>query len=219
MTTDKVCIALVGVIVLAACSPASDDDGSSALGLGSSENYKQNKYEDGPFGIAMNNPIPDYIDTDKIENNIFSVKDPPKLHPDFEEIILVAYPDTGICTIRAIGRNLGNDGSGTLIRSKVDALVAALETKYGKGKKADLCLGGDIACTSDFWMMTLTSNERAYATSWETQNDEMKRLGIGSLVVAARALNIQTSYPILEFNSANEGQCETAANKSTASAL
>jgi hypothetical protein len=47
----------------------------------------------------------------------------------------------------------------------------------------------------------------------------MKRLGIGNLAVAAKALNIQTSYPVLEFSSAKKAECESAANKSEADVL
>jgi len=153
------------------------------------------------------------------EPNLFELANPPKSHPDIESVVIVAYPRTGICTIRGIGRNLDGDGAGISIRTKVDALAEALGSKYGKGEKHDGCAGGDVACEAQFWMMTLSGGERVYAYEWNTQNENMKKNGLGQIFAAAQAADIQTTYPVLEFHSASKAACDAASKESSASAL
>lgn len=143
----------------------------------------------------------------------------PKPHPDFESVVLVAYPDTGICEIRGIGRTIEGDGSGGRIRAKVDDLSDALSTKYGKSTKFDRCSGGEIQCDGQFWMMTLDSGERAYGHEWTTQNDTMRKNKVGEIYVGAAAVNIQASYPLLEFHSDNKTGCDKAEKASSVSSL
>lgn len=179
---------------------------------------REAKLPDGPFGIAFNKPVPDGFEPLEGQPNHYKTSSPPKKHPDFDEVVVKAFPSIGVCAIRGIGKTINSDGSGAMVRSKVDSLAAALETKYGRGKKNDVCGAGDISCSSEFWMMTLEGGERGYAYLWSKQTEEMKAAGIGSLAVGAAALNIVDSYPIIEFESDQKKACEDASKASSASA-
>ena len=212
----------VTVLVLCACSPADNSGSSNALGNASADGNKEGKPDDamdGPFGIAMGSPIAEVEDAKALDKpGFYQVASPPKGHPDFESVVLIAYPQTGICLIRGIGKNLESDGAGIEIRSKVDNLAAALDTKYGKSEKADACAGGDVQCSGEFWMMTMSGGERAYAYQWNKPTNATK-IGIGEITVAAQAADIQTSYPILEFRSNNKDACLKAERSASASSL
>jgi hypothetical protein len=203
------------------CSPEKKADANSALGASASHPVESTKnVNDGPFGIAMAGAIDDVPGAEPFDKpGLFKVGNPPKSHPDFESVVLVAYPDTGICQIRGIGRDLANDGSGSLIQSKIDSLSDALTTKYGKPETIDGCSGGDIACDSQFWMMTLLGGDRVYGRKWTLPNDMMKRNKVSEIYLVGNASDIQTSYPILEFHSADKSACKKAEQASSASVL
>ena len=204
-----------------ACSPANDGGALGEGALGQAEEMEEAvEARDGPFGFDMGQSIDEVAGASKLDTPGFYVVDSaPKAHPDFEAVVLEAYPDTGICMIRGIGRNIVGDGAGSAIRSKVDSLAKALETKYGEPEKGDVCIANRIKCNPDFWMMTLDDNERMYGFRWSKQNEQMSSADIGLLGVQAKAANIQDTYPLLEFQSSNTKTCEAARNASSADAL
>ncbi len=212
----------LAVIAVGACKPVDESD---ALGVDemsmeeAGEASAPKVVRDGPFGFAMGQPISEVPEAKESEPGFYTVTSPPKPHPDFEMIALEAYPDTGICTIRGIGRDLQSDGGGASIRTKVDSLSEALKTKYGMPRKNDRCYGNDISCRNEFWMMTLSSNERIYGYFWEKPNEAMKAANIGEIAVGAMASNIADTYPVLEFYSEDVEACETARNAVSAEAL
>lgn len=218
----KYLAAVLATFAAASCSPASDEEALGGMEMSVEEAGVMAKADarDGPFGFEMGQSIRDVVGAEKIDApGLYRVNSPPKSHSDFEAIILEAYPDTGICKIRGIGRDLLGDGAGASIRGKVDDLAKALETKYGAPRKSDRCIADRIKCDPSFWMMTLDDNERVYAYLWESQSEGMKAANIGEIAVGAAATNIQDSYPILEFYSADASACEAARNSSSADAL
>lgn len=199
-------------MAIAACSPANGGDAAE----GSAEAAAR----EGPFGFDMGQKIEEVVGAEKLDRpGLYVVKTLPKPHADFEQVVLEAYPKTGICLIRGIGKDIGSDGAGLSIRSKVDGLKDALETKYGSSKKMDRCGGSQVGCLPQFWVSSLLENERIYAHIWEEQSEGMKSANIGEMVVGAQAANILDTYPILEFYSADEKACEAARNAVSADAL
>lgn len=215
-------VALVA-LTIGACSPADD---SAALGDSDAAmeeaimSVSADAARDGPFGFEMGQPIDEVAGAEELDvPGLYRVESPPKPHSDFEVTVLEAYPNTGICMIRGVGRTILGDGAGAAIRSKVDDLASALETKYGQPAKQDICVAGSIKCRSNFWMMTLDDNERRYGYEWSNQNETMKSAGIGKIGVGAMAANIQDTWPVLEFQSADTKACEVARKASSADAL
>ncbi|MEH6685542.1 MAG: hypothetical protein V7664_13695 [Qipengyuania sp.] len=207
-----ICLSLV------ACSPAAEGD---PLGeTSASAEMSSGTAGDGPFGFGMGMPISEVDGATRMENPTqYRVSSPPKSHPDIEFVILEAYPETGICAIRGIGYDIAADGSGSTVRSKVDQLASALESKYGSQEKIDICTSGDIACASEYWMMTMSQGERAYAYIWDKPSEAMQKAALSNITLAARASSIATSYLVLEFYSDETASCETAQNASSAASL
>lgn len=174
---------------------------------------------DGPFGYVMGQSI-DRLGLEKMDRpGYYRTSTPPKPHDDFESVVIEAYPETGICLIRGVGKDIDGDGSGATVRGKVQELAEALATRYGEGKKLDNCSGGDVQCDSQFWMMTLEGGERYYGYEWMRQTEKMKTSDIGSIDVGARAGSISTSYALIEYNSSNKATCDNARRASSASSL
>lgn len=216
----KYFLVVAAAMGLASCGATEQGDPlGEATTDGAGSMHEDVELRDGPFGYDIGQPLRSIENVDETDGDLRIIESPPKPHPDFESVALIGYSDTGICSIRGIGRNLENDGTGSQIRSKVDELAAALETKYGEPKKVDICQAGDIGCNTNYWMMFLGDGQRSYGYLWEQQNEAMQAANIGSIAVVAKAANIQTSYPVLEFYAADEASCEAAANASSAQSL
>ena len=67
--------------------------------------------------------------------------------------------------------------------------------------------------------MSLNDGERFYGYAWKAQNALMKASKLEHILVAAGATNIQTSYPIVEYHSADEAACDRARKGVAASSL
>lgn len=210
---------IAALFLIAGCSADEEGDPLGEFTGTSSEEGTAIAARAGPFGFDMGQKIDRVDGAEELRPNLYEVTSPPKPHPDFESVVLGAFDGTGICTIRGLGRDLENDGGGLSIRAKVDSLAEALEVKYGKPTKIDACSGDDITCDEKFWMMFLREGRRAYGYTWPSQNSAMKAAGIGDLVVLAQAGDISTSYPVLEFNSAEAEECRAAENAASAAAL
>lgn len=126
---------------------------------------------------------------------------------------------TGVCKVFGIGRTNENDGSGAAVQADIDTLTEALASKYGPPEEIDICSAGDIACQSQFWMMTLTQGNRVYGRRWTKPNDAMKNGRIKRIDLLARALDIQSTDFLVGFTGTNEEQCNKAATSRSAEAL
>jgi hypothetical protein len=209
------------VLATAACSPQGNSNGTMEAAGKPSVEESDGKVaaQDGPFGYLMGQSIAG-LGLEKMDKpGIYQTATPPKPHDDFETVVVEAYPETGICRIRGIGKDLENDGSGAAVQGKVTELANALATRYGEGHKINGCSGGDIQCESQFWMMTLNGGERYFGYEWTRQNDKMKASNIGGVDVLARAGDINTSFAIVEYNSSKKAACDKARRASTAASL
>jgi hypothetical protein len=218
----KLAIATASSLCLASCSQGEPTAaaGNQAAIPSSQPSQAQSPLGDGPFGLSMGAAVDSLQGFTPGERpHIYRTSSPPKAHPDFSEVVVVAYPGAGICLIRGVGANIPNDGAGLNIRSKVDELARALQTRYGPGRKVNTCAGSDVACEEQFWMMTLSQNERTYAHVWETQNEAMRKARIGDIYIGAQGAGIDASFPMIEYSSADRKTCAQAAASAGAEAL
>lgn len=212
---------IIGLALLATvggCSVETTPENSAATGVASPEQAKASNAKDGPFGFEMGQAVDGLALEKGPHPNHYTTGSPPRPHSEFETVAVIAFPETGICQIRGIGRNKDNDGNGSNVRASVDALASAMATKYGKGSLVDACSGGSVQCENQFWMMTLNGGERFYGYGWETPNKQMKSAHIGTIYAYARAGDISTSYSMVEYTSSNP-ECKEAEKKASAEAL
>ncbi len=211
---------LCTAFLMVGCSEPSDGNlGSietkSEIVQGADENAAS-----GPFGINIKGSFDQVSNWTKLEKEgFFSSNSPPNPHPDFESVVVEAYPNAGVCMVRGVGRNNEGDGAGSAVQNQIEQLAKALETKYGQYESVDLCSGGDISCQSEFWMMNLGNGEVVWGKKWESRSGAMKRAGVKSIYLVAQAADINTSYPIIEFEADQTEACSVARNQASVKAL
>jgi hypothetical protein len=100
--------------------------------------------QDGPFGIAMGEPIADLGPITALPvAGLYEVLRPPETSPDLTSVAVVAFASTGVCEVAAESEPHPNDPMARLAKSEVDAVAAALVSKYGPGAKVEACSDGD----------------------------------------------------------------------------
>jgi hypothetical protein len=211
---------LCAAFMISGCNEKSDGNLGSTDSSATNPQAAEEKFSDGPFGIKVGGSFAQVSNWDKLDKEgFFSSNSPPNPHPDFESVVVEAYSTSGVCTVRGVGRNNEGDGAGSAVQSQVEQLAKALETKYGPYQTVNICSGGDIACQSDFWMMNLGNGEIVWGKKWEKQSEAMKQAGVKSIYLVAQAADINTSYPVIEFETDKGEACTAARNKASVKAL
>lgn len=212
---------LVAGLLLASChsnSSSGRNPRSSEIERRDADKVRTVPSGNGPFGIEMGSKLSNLGKSEPLPKaGMFEIKEVGRPDPEMESVLVEAYPTSGVCQIRGIGRDLQNDGAGSSGRAAVEQLAEALRTKYGAGKKLDSCSGGDVACESEFFMMTLRQGERYYGYSWENLKGRSDH--IGSIYLALSASDSSTTYPVVEYHSDKTTECKAAAAKLKASSL
>ncbi len=172
---------------------------------------------DGPFGIAMGEPLSEVGPVNPQGAGDYTVLKPPRPSPLFASVIIEAFPSTGVCTIIGATTDILLDTSGSQTRQKVDDDAAALATKYGAPRKGANCTGTQDEC-STLWPLEVMQGAANYAYLW-TFNGPPRDDKIASVVLAAAASGPSRTYVALEYDSANAEACAEASKAAKAAGL
>jgi len=160
---------------------------------------------DGPFGFEMGSDVRSY--SCSYLRGGKHLCEAPKRHSDFDTYIVQASPEHGICWIKATGIEITDNGYGSSLKARTDAIAGQIRTVYGTPKSLlNTLLPGSIWKDPDDWMMALAQNERYYMHEWSGISSR----GINTIYVAAKAKYSQSGYVIVEFYGDNHEACEAA---------
>ena len=163
---------------------------------------------DGPFGLVMGMTEGMFNGTlNELKPGIFEVMDVPVPNSDFSNYIVHIGPRTGLCWIKAIGKQMPTNSFGHQLRSQFDDLEARLSERYGQGKKTDLVIPGSIWKNSNDWMMALAKEERFLMKTWEGDKASLPT-DLRSVAVYASASSNSEGRVNVEYAFSNEGLCE-----------
>ena len=180
---------------------------------------------EGPFGLeagltkkniedmigAELKPFPDSV-------NLYTSDKLPKQNANFGMYGLLISPKSGLCEIRAVGRDIATDSHGLALKSKFEDLNGSLSSLYGKGKTTDVLLAGSIWKEPQDWMMGLAKNERFLSTTWRGTKETPLKNNIGSISIEAKANNSEQGYLYIQYLFTNHDVCKAeieAAKKSS----
>jgi hypothetical protein len=132
----------------------------------------------------------DSVDTKESEADILVVSSAPKAHPAFDKYILFISPTEGLLKIRASGKTIDTDDTGSELRNAFDDIVKGVTQKYGVRTEAlDFCNGGVGCSGEDVWMLGLLEKNRTLATYWDFRNNPVNQITYISVEATALSLN------------------------------
>lgn len=168
------------------------------------------KVQAGPFGFDMGKQPSEYGCTSMSTPNMYKCNEAPKGHPAFEAYVLQATSKHGVCWIKAVGKNISDNGYGMSTKRAVDGFVEAFKKSYGGDmEKNDFLLSGSIWDDADDFLMGLTKNDRSYTYHWKTTTDP----SIKEIYVSAKGLRSDIGFPAIEYYGAQYDACNAYADQ------
>ena len=177
----------------------------------------QSQESGGAFGVAMGQPVSSLKVVKKLQGNTYEVE-VPKPNSEFEEYIVMAAPNTGVCKISALGKTHLNDRYGSDVRSAFDHLHAALVVRYGTAKDFDFLRAGSIWNDPQDFHMGVLKKERTLTSFWDRDNGSTLPVQLTSIMLDTRAVS-SGPYVALSYEFANFGKCKSVADSSNDAGL
>jgi hypothetical protein len=113
---------------------------------------------DGPFGIAMGEPLSEVGPVEEIAPALYHVLAPPRANQDLTYVAVVAYPETGVCEIEGRGPKARLDPKGVQVRTTVNQIAEALIDKYGPySQKTEYC--NRLELCDSYWVAELKNGD------------------------------------------------------------
>ena len=164
----------------------------------------------GPFGleIGMSHQVI-IADAEEIAPNLYRKNELPKKSTLFEGYTVQSNPETGLCYLQGIGKDIRANDFGSAVRSEFEDLVRLLERKYGTPhEKYDFVRAGSIWDNPEDFMMSLYKGDRFLAVSWESSEAQSLSDSLQTIGVGASALSTNTGYIWLEYYFLNYDECK-----------
>lgn len=181
---------------------------------------------DGPFGLESGLTKKNIEDMTGEElkpyegvPNLYTVKFPPKKNTEFEGYGLLISPKSGLCQIRALGKNIDTDSYGLALQSKYKELFDSLSSIYGKPKSTDFLLSGSIWKEPQDWMMALNKKERFLSAQWEESPATPLKNRLKSVSMEVRANDSSKGYVFLQYDFNNIDACNAEIEEANKSSL
>lgn len=181
---------------------------------------------DGPFGLESGLTKKNIEDMTGEElkpyegvTNLYTVKFPPKKNTEFEGYGLIISPKSGLCQIRALGKNIDTDSYGLALQSKYKELFDSLSSIYGKPKSTDFLLSGSIWKEPQDWMMALNKKERFLSAQWEESSATPLKNRLTSVSMEVRANDSSKGYVYLQYDFNNIDACNAEIEEAKKSSL
>lgn len=171
----------------------------------------------GPFGIDTENFSLESYDCEPVNTTtFFKCSTIPNKHPDIESYIIQYAEKVGVCMIKGISVDIRDNVFGSNIQSKIEQIKEQISSKYGAGDDIRYLQSGSIWDEPEDWMVGLAKDERTFATEW---NMATPIDGTSIIFLAAKAINRETGYFVVEFYSSDHKKCDEVRNADEASSF
>ncbi len=163
--------------------------------------------EEGPFGVEMGTPAATYHYCRPAANpGWYECTQLRHGHPSFSRYEIEASPNTGVCSVLAIGNTIENDRYGVALKQEAASIARQIAEQYGLYDRInDELSSGSIWSDPQDWMIGLKKNERTFAYLW---NDDGSRPNhVSSISVVAFGASEDSGFIAVHFNFRNKDTC------------
>ncbi len=162
----------------------------------------------GPFGLDMGMALKQ-IDTKakKIAPGKYQLTKVPKPHSAFGMYVAQVAPKTGLCFIKALGKEIITNSHGLQLKTAFDNMESKLDKTYGNGKTTDLLISGSIWKDPDDWTMAIRKKERYLIKIWDKDSGATLKNNIKSVALAVGTTSSDRGYISIDYTFLNEEDC------------
>jgi len=141
----------------------------------------------------------------------------PDPNSQFPNVAVVAFPETGVCEVRALSDVFDSDPYITAASPFADQIAAALETRYGKGAKDEGCSG--YSCDSPYKLMHINDGSYWYGYKWRGAGGNSLPSQVKEIDLYVLNAQFNDSQVRLDYRFQNADKCERAAKAAKAGSL
>ncbi|MFN3210293.1 MAG: hypothetical protein ACE369_15050 [Roseovarius sp.] len=170
------------------------------------------------FGIERGKAIDDLSVNSDMGNGLFTVS-VPSPHPEFEDYVVKAVPEIGVCLVRGIGKNHTNDRYGASVRSAFADLKDALDQRYGDSEVIDHLKSGALWDEENEWVMSIHQNERYFQAAWDEESGSDLPSGLDEILMVVKTTSSDTAWIGLQYRFDNEQDCSDVIAQESQSGL
>jgi len=107
--------------------------------------------------------------------------------------------------VRAIGKDITDGGDGFPTRQAVETISDQMAVKYGQPTRKANFTNAQFS-QPQFWVMEVKESSRVYANLWTFKTPQVGN--VEGITVVAKAASLSTTYVMVEFEFANNSQCD-----------
>jgi hypothetical protein len=171
---------------------------------------------DGPFGIAMGEPLADLGPVRSIAPGQYQVLAPTRPNDTLNYVSVFAFPNLGVCRIIGVTQMITFDTDGNKAKLVVDSIAETLRQKYGEYNKTDVC-NSDIMC-KDYWVDQINKHDAKYQYSWDLSKN-VKPDGVNAIHLDLGASDSITTYGKITYFDVDDDACFAAIKTAQGSSL
>lgn len=163
----------------------------------------------GPFGLEMGMSLQAIGGKPKkLNSGQYLLTNVPKPHLAFEKYIVEVAPKSGLCRIKAIGKDIPTSVFGLELTSSFRNMKDKLEKSYGKHETTDLLLSESIWNEPRDFMRGMIKKERFLYAIWSGEKNSTLTNNLKEIGLSAEALTENTGYLDIIYSFENAESCE-----------
>jgi hypothetical protein len=172
---------------------------------------------DGPFGIAMGEPLADLGEVSAVQPGVSRVLHPPRTNDKLPTVAVVSFATMGVCRIYGASEPYPFDADGKLVRSLVDQLAVTLTQKYGTPTKTDTCSAPADEC-QDNWTTALRRKAAEYSYRWSADKSPLPP-GVKTMLLTEVPYNEIKTGAVVTYFGVNDDACAAALTAAAGASL
>jgi len=163
----------------------------------------------GPFGLDMGMSLNDVDpDASQAAPGVYTTTKVPNPHSAFEQYAIKIGPKSGLCWIKAIGKDISTSRYGVELKSAFNEMKERLERGYGENITTDMLFPRSIWNEPEDFMMGMLKKERFLMAVWDEDSGAQLRENIVQIGLVASALRTTTGYLSVEYSFSNKSACD-----------
>jgi len=172
----------------------------------------------GPFGFDLST-APDTRHCKKLADRplYYKCETAPRLHSDFEYVVIKYHPEIGLCMLKGVGRNVDTNLFGSDLKIRLEKISNQVSSIYGEPSEVvDFLFPGSIWDEPEDYMMSLVEGERLTFTTWDVDPEVHSFNKVG---VMQSALRRDTGYVSIEYYFPKNDDCNEIIDNNEASSF
>jgi len=163
----------------------------------------------GPFGLSMGMKKSEFKGKLKeVAPYKYQTSTVPKKHSSFESYVVKIGPKSGLCYIKAIGKDISTNTYGVEVKSAFDNMELKLKKSYGNNKRVDHLRYESIWDEPKDWMPGLIKGERLLFALWNKEEGSTLKGNLKDVALGASGTSRSKGYLAIDYSFMNKDACD-----------